>query len=185
MTDIAVVYHSSWGHTAAVAEAVAEGAAQSGASVTLVDVETLETHWHTLDKADALIFGCPTYMGNVSAAFKTFMDATGGRWLTQQWRNKLAAGFTNSGAPSGDKLQTLVAMTLFAAQHGMIWIGCDLPCDRDSGHNRAGSYLGVMTESRDEPVSPDNPPEHDRETARHLGRRVAHLCTGFVATAAR
>jgi NAD(P)H dehydrogenase (quinone) len=184
MNQIIVLYHSPWGHTAAVAAAVAEGAAGAGAcQIELVDVDDVNAHWDRLDKADALIFGCPTYMGNVTAGFKSFMDASGSRWLQRRWRDKLAAGFTNSGAPSGDKLQTLVALTLFAAQHSMLWVGSDTPCDPDTGLNRSGSYLGVMTESRDTPVGPDNPPPADLETARRLGQRVARICTRMRATA--
>ncbi|TJY62132.1 flavodoxin family protein [Sinimarinibacterium sp. CAU 1509] len=177
MNQIVVVYHSPWGHTAAVANAIADGVTSAGTSTaTVISVDAVDSHWQQLDAADALIFGCPTYMGNVTAGFKAFMDASGSRWLQQRWRNKLAAGFTNSGSPSGDKLQTLIALTLFAAQHGMLWIGNDTPCDPDTGLNRSGSYLGVMTESRDTPVGPDNPPASDLETARRLGRRVAETC---------
>ncbi len=177
MNQIVIVHHSLWGHTAAVANAVAEGVARGNtAEVALISIDDVESRWRQLDTADALIFGCPTYMGNVTAGFKAFMDASGSRWLQQRWRNKLAAGFTNSGSPSGDKLQTLVALTLFAAQHGMLWIGSDTPCDPDTGLNRSGSYLGVMTESRDTPVGPDNPPASDLETARRLGHRVSQMC---------
>lgn len=172
---IAVVYHSAWGHTARVAQAVASGAAEA-AVAKLVSVDDLDDQWPLLDEADGLIFGCPTYMGNVTAPFKAFMDATGSRWLKQRWHDKLAAGFTNSGAPSGDKLQTLVSLTVFAAQHGMIWVGSDTMYSSAADTlNRAGSFLGVMTESRDGPVSDDNPGARDVETARLLGLRVARL----------
>lgn len=172
MTTTAVIYHSACGHTERAARAAFEGAAELG-HAKLIAVETIERHWDVLDDADAMIFACPTYMGNVSAAFKTFMDATGGRWIEQRWRDKIGAGLTNSGAASGDKLQTLLALVVFAAQHGMVWVGSDTMHDRATGLNRAGSYVGVMTESSDAPVSVDNPPAEDLETARRLGRRVA------------
>jgi len=178
---IAVVYHSAWGHTARVADAVAAGAAAvAGTEVHRVPVDDIDDRWPLLDDADALIFGCPTYMGGVSAPFKAFMDATGSRWLKQRWRDKIAAAFTNSGAPSGDKLQTLVSLAVFAAQHGMIWIGNDVVHSSKPGSlNRAGSYLGVMTESLDAPVSETNPPAHDLQTAQLLGSRVAAIAGRF------
>jgi multimeric flavodoxin WrbA len=73
---IAVVYHSGYGHTVRIAEAVARGAAAiRGASVKLVTAEEAPSRWGTLDSADAIIMGAPTYMGSLSAPFKAFMDA--------------------------------------------------------------------------------------------------------------
>jgi multimeric flavodoxin WrbA len=134
-----------------------------------------------LHHADAIIFGAPTYMGSASAAFKTFMEATAAFYLAQPWRDKLAAGFTNSGSLCGDKLNTLLQMAVFAAQHSMIWVGLDLLPARsatgvfDGQMNRLGSSLGAMAQSNVE-QSPDlAPPAEDRCTAAHLGERVARL----------
>ncbi len=55
------------------------------------------------------------------------------------WRNKIAAGFTNSGARSGDKLATLVQIAIFAAQHGMHWDNLDLPAGNNSSTGRSTS----------------------------------------------
>src|SRR5262245_25837338 len=123
MTRVAVVFHSDRGHTRVLAEAVVRGAASvTGVEATLVAVEAVA--WNDLADADAIVFGCPTYMGSASAAFKAFMDASSARaWATQAWRDKIAAGFTSSSARSGDKLNTLVQLAVFAAQHGMIWVG--------------------------------------------------------------
>src|SRR3712207_5228605 len=120
MSKVTVVYHSGNGHTAVQARAVARGAASAEESeVAAVSVEEAGQNWEVLHAADALIFGSPTYMGGVSAQFKGFMDSTGGIWYQQLWKDKLAAGFTNSGDQSGDKLNTLVQLVIFAAQHGM------------------------------------------------------------------
>jgi NAD(P)H dehydrogenase (quinone) len=74
---IVVVYHSGYGHTAKVAEAVARGAAAiNGASVELVTADEAPRRWELLDNSDAIIMGAPTYMGSLSAQFKAFMDAT-------------------------------------------------------------------------------------------------------------
>ena len=174
MAKIAVVYHSGYGHTELVAKAVAK---TSGA--TLMKVE--EVNWKTLEEADTIVFGSPTYMGNVSAAFKQFMDDSGKPWLAQQWKDKLAAGFTNSGSPSGDKLNTLQTLSVFAAQHGMMWISTGmLPGGKNSEINKVGGYLGVMTQSENGPPSENNPLAHDIKTAEKFGERIKEFTARWV-----
>ena len=92
---IVVVYFSGYGHTQRMAESVAQGA---GATLLAVDGEgnLPEGGWDTLQAADAIIFGAPTYMGSVPWQYKKFIDATSKPWYTQAWKNKIAAGFTNS-----------------------------------------------------------------------------------------
>ena len=171
MQQVSVVFHSSYGNTLKQAEAVGRGAvAVPDTRLVLVPVEQVSDHWPDLQASDALVFGAPTYMGSASAKFKAFMEETSHRvWAKQEWRDKLAAGFTNSGWPSGDKLQTLVQLSSFAAQHGMIWLGLDV-LPSDDGPNRLGSWLGAMARS---PSQGDGPSEADLLAATHLGRRVA------------
>jgi multimeric flavodoxin WrbA len=126
---IAVAYHSGYGHTAKQAEAVAAGASSvPGAVAELVPLDELtEDVWDRLAAADAIVFGAPTYMGSPSAVFKKFAEESVRAWADDlAWRDKIAAGFTNSKAMSGDKLNSLVDLAVFAAQHGMIWVGLDL-----------------------------------------------------------
>ncbi|KVC15891.1 MULTISPECIES: flavodoxin family protein [Burkholderia] len=178
---ISIVYDSGYGHTAKQAQAIAEGAREvHGAEVQLFAVADGPVQWDVLEASDAIIFGSPTYNGLVSARFKQFMeDSTRTAWVPQKWRNKIAAGFTNSGAIHGDKLNSLVSMALFAAQHGMIWVGLDLfPGKSDDEQNRIGGWLGAMAYSKDE--SPElSPIESDLKTAAHLGKRVAELTRQF------
>ncbi len=185
---VAVVFHSAKGHTAAIAHAVGEGAEAAGASVSMLPVEAIDdAAWRTLADADAIVFGCPTHMGSVSAPMKAFMDASSDRaWFTQAWKDKLAAGFTNSSGLSGDKLNTLVQLSVFAAQHSMVWVSLGLmPGNRVGGDepsalNRLGSHLGAMAQS-DPGVSPSEaPPESDRATARALGERVARHAARWI-----
>lgn len=107
MVNVAVVFHSGYGHTSVIAEAVARGAEKiEGAVVKLIPVDAIDQHWSYLaNDADAMIFGSPTYVGSVSAQFKTFMDASTKQW--GNWRDKLAAGFTVSASQSGDKLSLI------------------------------------------------------------------------------
>lgn len=182
MSNVVVVYHSGYGHTRVMAEAVARGVEQHpGSTCRLISVEDVDAQWAHLHAADAIIFGAPTYMGSASASFKNFMEATAGFYLAQPWRDKLAAGFTNSGSLCGDKLNTLLQMAVFAAQHSMIWVGLDLLPARssigvfDGQLNRLGSSLGAMAQSNVEQAPGDAPPPEDRCTAAHLGERVARL----------
>ncbi|GAB7551265.1 flavodoxin family protein [Novosphingobium sp. 11B] len=181
---IAIVYESNYGHTAKVAEAVAAGARSiAGTDVTLVKIGDDGTaDLDALTASDAIIFGSPTYNGALGWRMKRFFESTTGPvWTKLAWRDKIAAGFTNSGALSGDKLGTLISIALFAAQNGMTWVNLDmLPASGDDNQlNRLGSWLGVMTRSDDAPADV-TPPEGDLKTAEYLGRRVAQLTARFV-----
>jgi NAD(P)H dehydrogenase (quinone) len=180
---ISIVYHSGYGHTAKQADAVAEGAQRvPGANVQLVPLGDADVPWGLLGASDAIIFGSPTYNGLLSAKLKQFFeDSTKEAWTQLKWRNKIAAGFTNSGAHSGDKLNTLISMSLFAAQHGMIWVGLDLMPGNSSSTgsaddlNRLGSWLGAMAQSNSDEGPEATPPRSDLQTAAHLGQRVADI----------
>ncbi|AWS48797.1 flavodoxin family protein [Streptosporangium sp. 'caverna'] len=179
---IAVAFHSGYGHTARQAEAVADGAGEmGGTTVELVAVDRLDDSlWSILDAADAIVFGAPTYMGSPSAAFKIFVERTSAVLKDDlRWKNKIAAGFTNSSSMSGDKLNTLVDLVVFAVQHGMIWVGLAGSGGWSSTGgsvedlNRLGSWLGATAQS-DSDVGPEvAPPATDLRTAAELGRRVA------------
>jgi NAD(P)H dehydrogenase (quinone) len=167
---IVVVYHSASGRTEAIAREIARGAGGVVMSVAAIDHGMLA-------RADAIVFGCPTYMGSASAAFKQFMDNTSAIWALQGWRDKLAAGFTHSAAPSGDKLGTLTQLSVFAAQHGMVWVGLGLPPTYAAAGasaavddtNRLGSHLGLMAQTS--PGASLHP--GDLRTAEGFGRRIA------------
>lgn len=186
---VAIVYHTGYGHTGRQAQAVAEGVQQVGAACALLlTVEEAPSRWADLHSAHAIIFGAPTYMGAASAAFKEFQDVTSHAVMAKGylWKDKMAAGFTNSGARAGDKLSTLLQMVLFAAQHGMHWVSLDLPpannstAGSEADLNRLGFWLGAAAQSNTDEGPDKAPPEADLATARHLGRRVAMVTTRFV-----
>lgn len=188
MPNVVIVYHSGFGHTEAIARSVLEGVSRiGGVDAALINADdlkeagadrTLGHEWDALHDADALIFGCPTYMGTVSAGFKRFMDISGNVWGEQRWRDKLAAGFTVAGGLSGDKLNTLVAMSVFAAQHSMVWVSQGI---MGAGEiNRMGSYLGMMAQAGNGPAT-ETPPAEDHETARRFGERVARAAARWAA----
>lgn len=178
--NIIVLFHSGYGHTAKVADFITQGANQvEGINAKALSVENIsETIWTELDSADAIIFGSPTYMGSVSGKFKDFMDSTSKRWFTQAWKNKIAAGFTNSASLSGDKLGTLTQLAIFAAQHSMIWVGADV-MPNFNGMNRLGSFLGLMTQADGDKPADIAPPQADLQTAELFGKRVAEITKKF------
>jgi NAD(P)H dehydrogenase (quinone) len=180
MSRIVIAFHSGYGHTRVIADAVARGAGEvAGAQVTSLDVSSIdEAGWATLAAADAIVFGAPTYMGGASGVFKTFADASSKVWFTQGWRNKIAGGFTCSLSMSGDKYSTLMYFVTLAMQHGMIWVGTGMMPAATPGApdqvNRVGSSIGVMAQADNVPAE-QSPPSGDIETARQYGRRIAEF----------
>ncbi len=86
---IAIVYHSGYGHTARQAAAVAAGVGQvPDARALLLNVEEAQMRWADLAAADAIVFGAPTYVAGVSAAFKAFQEASSHLVMTQGFRWK-------------------------------------------------------------------------------------------------
>ena len=172
--SVAIVYHSPYGHTAKVAQSIAQGAMQAGAVVHLMNIEQID--WDVLDLADAIVLGCPTYMGSLTSGLKQFMEQSSKRWLARSWQGKLAAGFTNGGGLSGDKLAVLQQINLFAMQHGMLWTGLPIMPTGRSTHdlNRMSSFLGLMTQSDNAPAEV-TPPSGDLETAIWFGEYIAML----------
>ena len=193
MSKIAIVYHSTYGHTKLQAEAVLRGAqSATGTTALIYTAEEAIAKIDELDAADAIIFGCPTYMGSMSAGMKQFVEAAAKKWFTLAWKDKVAGAFTNSSSFSGDKLNTLVSLMINAMQHGMIFVSLGLlpsanrPDEMKSvtgpgpeAHNRVGSSIGPMSASF-QVHPPDAPPKGDLETAEGYGRRVAEITNRFV-----
>lgn len=90
MTKIAVVFHSGYCHTVKQAEAVAKGA---NATLVAIDVDgnLTDAQWSTLNDADAIVFGSPTYMGTVSWQFKKFADASSSNGFLSNGKTKYLA----------------------------------------------------------------------------------------------
>ena len=176
MSNIVIVYHSGYGHTKKVAEAVAEG---SGGALLAIDADgnLPEAGWQQLLDAKAIVFGSPTYMGSVSWQFKKFADASSKPWFTQAWKNKLAAGFTNSASMNGDKLSTLHYLFTLSQQHGMLWTGTGLMPSNSKAATRddlnyVASFSGLMTATPSD-ASADEMVPGDIATAKVFGERLA------------
>ena len=187
MVKLAIVFQSGKGHTKALADSILKGInSVEGASGSLFEIRGQDIHngrfanedlMGALDSCDGIVLGCATYMGSASAIFKAFLEAAfQPRWFEQRWKDKVAAGFTNSASQNGDKLTTLFQISIFAMQMGMIWVGVsDLPGNNWSGGarsdlNRLGSWVGAMGQSN---ADEDKPSIGDIDTAERLGARVS------------
>jgi len=182
MTKIVVVYHSGYGHTQRMAQAVAEGA---GAELLAIDAEgnLPEGGWDALGAASAIIMGSPTYMGSVSWQFKKFADASSKPWYTQAWKDKLFAGFTNSASMNGDKSSTLNYLFTLAMQHGGLWVSQGvLPSNSKAAQrndlNYLGAYSGAIAQSPSDAGANEMLPG-DLETAKAFGKRVRDVAAKF------
>ena len=183
MTTIAIIYHSGYGHTVKQAEAVKAGAAAvAGATTALIPVSAegliSDADWATLDASAAIVFGSPTYMGGPSWQFKRFADASSKPWFGQKWKDKIAAGFTNSASMNGDKLATLHYFFTLAMQHSMVWVGTGLmPSNSKAAQrndvNYLASFSGAMAQSPSDSSAEEGPLPGDLETARLFGQRIA------------
>jgi len=182
MPKIVIVHHSGYGHTRKVAEAVA---ASSGGALLTIDAEgnLPEGGWEQLAAADTIVFGSPTYMGGASWQFKKFADASSKPWFVKAWRNKLAAGFTNSATLNGDKFSTLMYFITLSQQHGMFWVGTGMhPSNAKASTrddlNNLGGYSGLITASPSD-ASPDEMIPGDIRFAKAFGERVAEATAKF------
>jgi NAD(P)H dehydrogenase (quinone) len=193
MTNVAVVFQSGKGHTKVLGDAILKGIKTvEGANAQLFEIRGTDIHegrftneslMAELDRSDGIVFGCATYMGSGSAIFKAFLEAAfRPHWLEQRWKDRVAAGFTNSASQNGDKLSTLLQLTVFAMQMGMIWVGVsDLPGNNWSGGarsdlNRLGTWIGAMGQSN---ADEDRPSIGDIDTAERFGMRIAEVTRRF------
>lgn len=124
--EVAVVFHSANQLTRVQAAAVLKGVGKvKGARAQLLSVNELAEGsygWTALDKADAIVFGAPTYLGAVPAAFRRLTEPNIRR---PRWKDKLAAGFTCAGSLGADGRNGLRQLASIAGRHGMRWVDPD------------------------------------------------------------
>ncbi len=188
MKKIAIIYHTRFHSVEKIASEIAIGMELvDGVKIALIQCSEAQSRIAEINDADAIVFGSPTYFGSVSSEMKVFFDSTSEIFMQKRWKDKIAAAFTHSGSPSGDKLMTLMQMMVFAMQNGMIWAGMDLiPNENyevpnewsDLGAqslevNKLGSWIGLMSQSdarRGIEIS-----KNDLLTARIFGKRIATI----------
>lgn len=178
MKKIGIVFSSKTDVTAQLASSIIDGI-QSVSDILIVEHRIKATEivdgrfengelFEELESCDAIAFGSPTYMGNASAQFKAFADATSELWIEQRWADKLAIGFTSGTGMNGDQSDTLQYFMTLANQHGMLWLGLDTHAHRDEQLNRMGCQKGIVAYAPDNELHPS-----DALTAAYLGKRLA------------
>ncbi|MEL6185767.1 MAG: NAD(P)H:quinone oxidoreductase [Myxococcota bacterium] len=196
MTHVAVIYYSSTGTNAAMAEAVAEGAKEAGADVRVrlvaetappaaiaandawqkfVDAHAGEPRATPADLewADAIVFGTPTRFGNPAAQLKAFIDTLGGLWFQGKLANKVYAGFTSAQNVHGGQESTLLALYNSIYHFGgfLVTPGYTDPLVFNSGGNPYGA--SVTADGK-------GPTEADLIHGRYLGKRVTEVAGKLV-----
>ena len=185
MSKVAIVYFSGYGRTARQAEAVRIGAQSTPDA--LVSVYRINEAGdlpggalEELSSADAFIYGSPTYMGGPAWQFKKFADSSAKAFFARRWKDKLAAGFTNSASVNGDKYSTIQYFWTLSQQHGQIWIGTGLLPANSKAHapadvNWTAGFAGALAISPSDASPEEAPQSGDLETAKLLGKRVVEF----------
>lgn len=199
MTKVLVLYYSSYGHIEAMANAVAEGARETGAEVDvkrvpdLVPEEVARASHYKLDQAatiakpaelaeyDAIIVGTGTRYGRMTSQMANFWDQTGGLWAQGKLIGKVGAAFTSTASQHGGQETTLVGIHINLLHHGMVIVGLpysfqgQLKLDEVTG----GAPYGATTITAADGSRQPSPNELDG--ARFLGRHVAGITAKLTA----
>ncbi len=141
MAKVLVLYYSSYGHIEQMAEAVAAGAREAGAEVTVkrvpetVPEEVAKKSGFKLDQKapvatpdeladyDAVIFGTPTRFGNMAGQMKNFLDQLGGLWMKGALVGKAAGVFTSSATQHGGQESTILSTHTVLLHLGFVLVG--------------------------------------------------------------
>src|SRR5258706_1894748 len=143
MSKVLVLYYSSYGHIEAMANAVAEGARQTGAQVDIKRVPELVTEevarksHYKRDQAapiakieelaayDAIVIGAPTRFGRLPSQMANFLDQAGGLWLRGAFHGKGGGAFTATATQHGGHELTLFSIIANLLHFGMVIVGPD------------------------------------------------------------
>ncbi|HII07628.1 MAG TPA: NAD(P)H:quinone oxidoreductase [Methanotrichaceae archaeon] len=142
-----VVYYTMNGHTHKLAEAVSEGAREvDGAEVQVrrvpetlseanlkkrgVTAEAREIFAKVpvctpeeLENVDAVIFGTPAYLGNMSGQMRTFLDSLGDLWKKNSLVGKVGSVFVSSGSQHGGQEAAILSFHPILLHLGMMIVG--------------------------------------------------------------
>ena len=201
MARVLVLYYSSYGHIETMAEAVADGVRQAGASVAIRRVPELvpeavaEKSGYKVDQGapvatvteladyDAIIVGTPTRFGNMASQMKNFLDQTGGLWFEDKLVGKVGSVFTSTGSQHGGQETTIQSTQTVLFHLGMIIVGLpytfkgQMRMDEITG----GSPYGASTLADDGNGGHRDPSENELDGARFQGRHVAEIALALAA----
>jgi NAD(P)H dehydrogenase (quinone) len=184
MTKVLVLYYSTYGHIAQMAEAIAEGARAEGAEVDVRRVPDLagtqvarpDAPTISVDELanyDAIVIGTGTRFGRMSAPMAAFLDQAGGLWATGKLNGKVGAAFTASATQHGGQETTLFSIITNLLHFGLTVVGLDYGYAAQMGHDEVvgGAPYGATTIAGGQ--GERQPSEADLGGARYLGARVA------------
>lgn len=199
MAKVLVLYYSAWGHIEQMAYAVAEGARETGAEVTvkrvpeLVPLEVAQKAHYKLDQEapiakpeelaeyDAVIFGTGTRYGNMTAQMKNFLDQTGSLWASGALVGKVGSVFTSSGTQHGGQESTILTFHPVLLHLGFIIVGLPYAFAGQMGLDeiKGGSPYGASTITG--PDGSRQPSQVELDGARYQGRHVAQIANKLAA----
>ncbi len=200
MARILVLYYSSYGHTAQMAEAVADGVRQAGHECEIRRVP--ETAPPEVAKAagfsaneghaviegpdalagyDGLVVGTPTRFGRMTSQMASFWDTTGGLWMKGALVGKVGAAFTSTAAQHGGQETTLFSIITNLLHMGMTIVGLDYNYAAQNGSEevKGGAPYGASTIANSD--GSRQPSQIDLDGARYLGRKVAETAAKLAA----
>jgi len=192
MSKVLVLYYSSYGHVETLADAVAEGARSTGATVDVKRVpetapeEVAKAAYFKLDQQapvatvaeladyDAIVVGTPTRFGRISSQMAAFLDQAGGLWMSGALNGKVGGAFTSTASKHGGQETTLFSVITNLLHFGMVIVG--LPY---SHHGQmtldeivGGAPYGATTIAGGK--GERQPSAIELEGARHQGELIAH-----------
>jgi NAD(P)H dehydrogenase (quinone) len=199
MTKVLILYYSSYGHLATMAEAIADGARSTGAGVTVRRVaETApadvaakagfridDSHaLATIDELadyDAIVVGSPTRFGRMAGQMAAFWDAAGGLWMRGALNGKVGAAFTSTASQHGGQETTLFSIITNLFHFGMTVVGLDYGFQGQMGVDevKGGAPYGATTIADGD--GSRMPSETDLAGARYLGEKVARTAAKLAA----
>ncbi len=191
MPKVLVLYYSSYGHIETMANAIADGAREAGASVNVKRVpetaplEIAQAAHFKLDQAspvatieelkdyDAIIVGTGTRFGRISSQMAAFWDSAGGVWARGELNGKVGAAFTSSATQHGGQETTLFSIITNLLHFGMTIVGLDYGFAGQMRNDEVvgGAPYGATTIANGD--GSRQPSATELEGARYLGRRVA------------
>ena len=195
MTKVLVLYYSTYGHIETMAQAIAEGAREAGATVDIkrvpetVPEEVAKASHFKLDQAapvatvaelenyDAIVIGTGTRFGRISSQMAAFLDQAGGLWARGALNGKVGAAFTSTATQHGGQETTLFSPITNMLHFGMTIVGLDYGFAGQSGHDkvRGGAPYGATTIAGGD--GSRQPDEDELAGARYLGARVARTAS--------
>jgi NAD(P)H dehydrogenase (quinone) len=191
MAKILVLYYSAYGHIEKMAQAVAEGARQAGASVDIKRVPELVpeqiakgAHFkldqaapiasiEDLPKYDGIVIGTGTRFGRISSQMAHFLDQAGGLWARGALHGKVGGAFTSTATQHGGQETTLFSIITNLLHFGMVVVGLDYGHAGQMTLNEitGGSPYGATTIAGSD--GSRQPTENELVGARYQGRKIA------------